>query len=112
MKRFTQQPYVETRATIELSEVEMRALEALIGYGVQPFLDVFYQHMGKHYLRPHEAGIRSLFKTIGSDIPDVLRRADAARQAFALDEPVIRSKKEHDELIARLIAKATTKERT
>ncbi|MCW3151914.1 hypothetical protein N8H69_05165 [Achromobacter spanius] len=112
MKRFIQQPYVETRATIELSEVEMRALEALIGYGVQPFLDVFYQHMGKHYLRPHEAGIRSLFKTIGSDIPDVLRRADAARQAFALDEPVIRSKKEHDELIARLIAKATTKERT
>ena len=112
MKRFIQQPYVETRATIELSEVEMRALEALIGYGVQPFLDVFYQHMGKHYLRPHEAGIRSLFKTIGSDIPDVLRRADAARQAFALDEPVIRSKKEHDELIARLTAKATTKERT
>jgi hypothetical protein len=112
MKRFIQQPYVETRATIELSEVEMRALEALIGYGVQPFLDVFYQHMGKHYLRPHEAGIRSLFKTIGSDIPDVLRRADAARQAFALDDPVIRSKKEHDELIARLIAKATTKERT
>ncbi len=112
MKRFIQQPYVETRATIELSEVEMRALEALIGYGVQPFLDVFYQHMGKHYLRPHEAGIRSLFKTIGSDIPDVLRRADAARQAFALDEPVIRSRKEHDELIARLIAKATTKERT
>ena len=112
MKRFIQQPYVETRATIELSEVEMRALEALIGYGVQPFLDVFYQHMGKHYLRPHEAGIRSLFETIGSDIPDVLRRADAARQAFALDEPVIRSKKEHDELIARLIAKATTKERT
>lgn len=112
MKRFIQQPYVETRATIELSEVEMRALEALIGYGVQPFLDVFYQHMGKHYLRPHEAGIRSLFITIGSDIPDVLRRADAARQAFALDEPVIRSKKEHDELIARLIAKATTKERT
>ncbi len=112
MKRFIQQPYVETRATIELSEVEMRALEALIGYGVQPFLDVFYQHMGNHYLRPHEAGIRSLFKTIGSDIPDVLRRADAARQAFALDDPVIRSKKEHDELIARLIAKATTEERT
>lgn len=103
MKRFIQQPYVETRATIELSEVEMRALEALIGYGVQPFLDVFYQHMGKHYLRPHEAGIRSLFKAIGSDIPDVLRRADAARQAFALDDPVIRSKKEHDELIARLV---------
>lgn len=112
MKRFIQQPHVETRATIELSEVEMRALEAMIGYGVQPFLDVFYQHLGKHYLKPHEAGIRSLFKTIGSDIPDVLRRADAARQAFALDEPVIRSKKEHDELIARLIAKATTKERT
>lgn len=112
MGRFTQLPHVETRATIELSEVEMRALEALIGYGVQPFLDVFYQHMGKHYLKPHEAGIRSLFKTIGSDIPAVLRRADAARQAFALDNPVIRSKEDHEALIARLIAQATTKERT
>lgn len=112
MGRFKQIPHVETRATIEFSEVEMRALDAMIGYGIQPFLDVFYKHLGKHYMQPHEAGMRSLFKTIGSDIPAVLRRADAARQAFALDDPVIRSKEDHEALIARLIAKATTKERT
>lgn len=102
MSRFKQVPHVETRATIELSEVEMRALEAMVGYGVQPFLDMFYQHLGKHYMQPYEAGIRSLFNTIGRDIPSVLRRADAARQAFALDEPVIRSRKDHEALIQRV----------
>lgn len=104
MKRFIQQPHVETRATIELSEVEMRALEAMVGYGVQPFLNMFYQYMGKHYMQPHEAGIRSLFKTIGQDIPGILHRADAARKAFALEDPVIRPRKEHDALIASLTA--------
>ncbi|MFY1963370.1 hypothetical protein [Achromobacter xylosoxidans] len=104
MKRFIQQPHVETRATIELSEVEMRALDAMIGYGIEPFLEVFYKHLGKHYMQPHEGGMRSLFKTIGQDIPAVLDRADAARKAFALDEPVIRSRKEHEALIARLTA--------
>lgn len=104
MTRFFQQPRVETRATIELSEVEMRALDAMIGYGINPFLEVFYKHLGKHYMQPHEAGMRSLFKTIGSDIPAILHRADAARTAFVLEDPVIRSRKEHDALIARLTA--------
>ncbi|MHA7124265.1 hypothetical protein ACWV16_26540 [Achromobacter xylosoxidans] len=104
MKRFIQQPHVETRATIELSEIEMRALDALIGYGIEPFLEVFYKYLGKHYMQPHEAGLRTLFKTIGSEIPAVLKRADAARQAFALDRPIVRSKTEHDGLIVRLTA--------
>jgi hypothetical protein len=107
MSRFRQQPHVETRATIELSEVEMRALDALIGYGIDPFLEVFYKHLGKHYLQPHEAGMRSLFKTIASDIPAVLRRADVARQAFALHDPVIRSKEDHEALLDRVRKQAT-----
>ncbi|WP_199770998.1 hypothetical protein [Achromobacter sp. AONIH1] len=107
MSRFRQQPHVETRATIELSEVEMRALYALICYGIDPFLEVFYKYMGKHYMKPHEAGMRSLFKTIGSDIPAVLRRADVARQAFALHDPVIRSKEDHEALLDRVRKQAT-----
>lgn len=106
MRRLIQAPHVETHATIELSEMEMRALDALIGYGIQPFLDAFYKHLGKHYMQPCEAGLRSLFKTLGSEIPSVLRRADAARQAFALDEPVIRSRKDHEALIERVRAAA------
>ncbi len=109
MRRLIQAPHVETRATIELSEMEMRALDALIGYGIQPFLDVFYKNLGKHYMQPCEAGLRSLFKTLGSEIPNVLRRADAARQAFALEEPVIRSRKEHEALIGRVRANAQQK---
>ncbi|WMD23339.1 hypothetical protein RAS12_13500 [Achromobacter seleniivolatilans] len=108
MNRFTQQPRVETRATIELSEVEMRALKALVDYGPDAFLRNFYKVMGECYLRPHEAGIRTLFATVEREIPIVLRRADAARKAFALQDPIIHSRKEHDELIARLAAKDAT----
>ncbi|WP_176461495.1 hypothetical protein [Bordetella genomosp. 1] len=106
MSRFRQAPRVEAHATIELTEEEMRALDALVGYGIEPFLQVFYQNMGESYLRPHEQGLRSLFETVSYDIPAVLRRADAARKAFVLDRPVIRSQADHDALIARVQAAA------
>lgn len=102
MTRLIQQPVVEVGAIIKLTEVELRALEALAGYGTDGFLEVFYQHMGKHYLKPHEAGIKSLFEVIRSDLNPILARADAAKKAFALRDPVIRSRIDHDALIARL----------
>lgn len=52
--------------TQTFTEAEARALEALVGYGIEPFLQVFYTHLGKHYLQPHEAGLRSLFGNIGT----------------------------------------------
>lgn len=103
MTRLIQQPRVEVSAIIKLTEVELRALEALVGYGTDPFLKVFYEVMGKHYLQPHEAGIRSLFDVIKSDLNPILDRADAAKKAFALHDPVIRSRKDHDALVERII---------
>lgn len=47
-----------------LNEKEAKALDALAGYGTDPFLEVFYKSMGRHYLSPHEAGLRSLFEKI------------------------------------------------
>ena len=44
------------------------ALDALIGYGVEGFLESFYKVMGTAYLKPHEAGLRSLFKTIAVEV--------------------------------------------
>lgn len=74
-------PKVEVSATLTLTEEEMRAFDALVGYGVDAFLKVFYEHLGKSYMERHEAGLRSLFATQG--IATILRRADAARQAFS-----------------------------
>jgi hypothetical protein len=52
--------------TQTFTEAEARALDALVGYGFEPFLKVFYAHMGRHYMEPHEAGLRKLFESIGA----------------------------------------------
>ncbi|WP_269501047.1 hypothetical protein [Burkholderia sp. IMCC1007] len=73
---------VEVRARMDFSENELRALEALTGYGIHSFLEVFYTKLGKAYMQPHEAGLRELFASVNAHVPPILRRADAAREAF------------------------------
>lgn len=82
MSRLTQRPKVEVEVTLRLNEIEMRALDALAGYNYDAFLETFYKHLGRAYLTPHEAGLRSLFDVIRSELPPILKRADAAREAF------------------------------
>lgn len=67
-----------------ISESEARALDALAGYGDDAFIKQFYEHLGKHYMEPHEKGLRLFLKTIreGSGIGSVLSRMDDARQVF------------------------------
>lgn len=79
--------------TIQLSEQEARALEALIGYGIKPFLEVFYEKMGKAYLQPHEAGLRELFDTFG-DIASGLNRSDLAKKAFSGEYRLVKKETE------------------
>ncbi|SMF47906.1 hypothetical protein SAMN02982917_2348 [Azospirillum oryzae] len=80
---------IEARATLHvevpftLNESEAAALEALAGYGTDAFLKVFYKQMGEAYLRPHEAGLRSLFEGARTHMPDILERARRARDTFA-----------------------------
>lgn len=82
MATFKPRGAVSTEITFTVTEEEARALDALVGYGFDGFIKVFYQHMGQHYMKPHEAGLRSLFKAIREEIPIVLARADLARAAF------------------------------
>jgi hypothetical protein len=63
-----------------LTEGEMRALDALAGYGIKPFLEVFYAKLGKHYLSPHEKDLRTLFKKIRDDGGKQLHVIDEARK--------------------------------
>lgn len=55
---------VETVCVLELNDAEVEALDALAGYGVDSFLKVFYEKLGRAYMEPHEAGLRSLFKAV------------------------------------------------
>ena len=83
MARIKQAPTVSVEATFVLSEPELRALDALVGYGADAFLGVFYKNLGKAYMQPHEAGLRTLFESIRESVPQILRRADEARKAFS-----------------------------
>lgn len=81
-KRLVHHSKVELIATVVLNESEMAALDAIAGYGVDDFLRVFYSRLGETYLKPHEAGLRSLFATIRDEVPGLLSRARKAREAF------------------------------
>ena len=63
---------------LTLEEDEARALAVLPSYGDDTFLDFFYKSLGKSYLKPHEDGIRSLFKSIDSKLIPLLEKADKA----------------------------------
>lgn len=66
---------------IEINESEARALYALVGYGTDSFLEVFYRQLGKHYMAPHEHGLRTLFDKVKNGVPGQLAKIDKAREA-------------------------------
>jgi len=68
--------------TLELSEVEACALYEMCGYNVDDFLKVFYEHLGKHYLKPYEAGVRSLHETVRPVLTDAMEKLKAAKEAI------------------------------
>ncbi len=73
------------RVVMELTEAEAGALDALVGYGVEPFLKAFYKEMGEAYLKPYEKGLRSLFQSIregDGSVSGILEKARDARQVF------------------------------
>jgi hypothetical protein len=81
MAKITSKPTVQLAVTIELNEDEAGALDALFGYDVEVFLEVFYKTMGLSYLQPYEKGLRSLHKSRGF-LSDLLSRAQDARRVF------------------------------
>jgi hypothetical protein len=74
-------------ATLTLSEIELRVLDAMAGYGAEEFLKGFYKHLGKAYMEPHEAGVRKLFESIKASVPAQLERVDEARRALRMRPP-------------------------
>lgn len=65
---------------IEFDEEETRAMEALAGYGTDAFIKCFYEHMGKAYLGPHEAGLRRILDAFYTDVKQQLHKIDKAKE--------------------------------
>ena len=84
MAKLTARPQLDIKIEFVVNESEARALDALVGYGDDAFLKHFYQ-LGEHYMKPHEEGLRSFFKTIRKELAGPLSRLAAARRSF--DEP-------------------------
>ena len=82
MAQVTQQPKVEVTTQFTVTEVELRALDALAGYGDDAFIKVFYEHLGKAYMQKHEAGLRQFLQSVRNFAPGIIHRTDAARKAF------------------------------
>lgn len=76
-------PTVTVTATLTLDLAEIAALDALAGYGTDEFLKVFYAKLGEAYLKPHEAGLRSLFDTIRGDASRALGSVRQAERTLA-----------------------------
>jgi hypothetical protein len=53
MAKLTAMPYVKLKASFTMTESELRAFDALVGYGADGFIKVFYEHMGRAYLEKH-----------------------------------------------------------
>ena len=73
---------IEFKINFILTKSEAQALDGLARYGIEPFLKVFYEKMGKHYLQPHEAGLRSLFERIMKELPQEVKKIEAATKAI------------------------------
>lgn len=82
MAEIEERSVVKVDAKFTVSEGELRALEALAGYGDDAFIEMFYKNLGKTYLQPHEKHLREFLKSIRSIATPILSRTDAARKAF------------------------------
>lgn len=82
MAEIEERSVVKVDAKFTVSEGELRALEALAGYGDDAFIEMFYKTLGKTYLQPHEKHLREFLKSIRSIATPILSRTDSARKAF------------------------------
>lgn len=71
---------LEFSGTLNLNEIELRALNEMVKYGHKEFLKGYYKVLGKSYLQPYEEGIISLFENVKTNLPNQIRIIDDARK--------------------------------
>lgn len=75
---------IEITASLTLNEGQLRALDALAGYGADAFLKAFYVKLGKSYMSPFERDLRDLFALIRGEVPAALAGVKKAREALGI----------------------------
>lgn len=80
MAKITAVPKLGINIQFQVDESEARALDALAGYGDDAFIKHFYEFLGKHYMEPHEQGLRMFLKSIREQFSGPLSRIDEARK--------------------------------
>lgn len=73
---------VEFTIKFTLTKGEAKALDAIVGYGVEPFLKVFYERLGKSYLQPYEREMRNLFARVKNDLPNEIYKIEKAEKSI------------------------------
>lgn len=73
---------VNFEAVLHLTEPEIRALDALVGYGIDPFIKAFYEKLGEAYMRDHEGGLRTLFESINKQVRPELAQLDEVKKVL------------------------------
>jgi len=66
-------------ASIQLTEIELRALEAMVGYGYDSFIKAFKEKLGSHYMNGYEKGMKQLFEDVRDQVGPALRKIDRLR---------------------------------
>lgn len=82
MARLTERPRLDLNVQFNVNEEEARALDALVGYGDDAFIKHFKETLGSAYIRDHEQGLRSFFKSVREMMPPILNKLDAARRVY------------------------------
>jgi hypothetical protein len=82
MASIAAKPRIELKVLIELTEDEVRALDALVGYGDDEFIKAFKENLGAYYMQHYEQGLRLFFKSIRTSIPLIIAKTDQARSIF------------------------------
>jgi hypothetical protein len=71
---------VKITATLELTEGQLRALNAMICYGDDAFLKAFYVKLGTHYMKPFERDLRDLFTQLRNKVPSAIEEVSSIRK--------------------------------
>ena len=83
IQRVAQEPFIRVTATLRLDEIELRALAMLTNYNSGAVARALQKEIvGSHNASVFVSGIDSLLEMVRREVSPILRRADAAREAF------------------------------
>lgn len=86
MATITGRANIDLKLAFVITETEARALSAMVGYGYDGFIETFKKHMGEHYMRGHEGGLKLFFESVRGIVDGELHKLDKARAIFLKPE--------------------------